>query len=162
MVEVQIDVDKCSNCGKCVDVCPEKVFKLQEVDGKKLSKVVAEKQCFACRACEVRCPERAIQITGFEILKVDPPLEYPPEEGRFLRGNDYSPVAVVAILDTFDYKIPPELLRLVEVAIESGAALAGTFVPGQRDSEASIRAVRTSLDHWHCLPQQCPSHADRK
>lgn len=127
MVEVQIDVDKCSNCGNCVDVCPEKVFKLQEVDGKKLSKVVAEKQCFACRACEVRCPERAIQITGFEILKVDPPLEYPPEEGRFLRGNDYSPVAVVAILDTFDYKIPPELLRLVEVAIESGAALAGTL-----------------------------------
>jgi hypothetical protein len=30
-------------------------------------------------------------------------------------------------LDTYDYKIPPELVRLVEVAVESGAALAGTL-----------------------------------
>ena len=127
MVEVNIDADKCSSCSMCVDVCPENVFELHEVDGRIVSKVVAEEKCFACRACELRCPERAIQITGFEILKVDPPLEYPPEEGRFLRGNDYSPVAVVAILDTFDFKIPPELVRLVEVAIENGAALAGTL-----------------------------------
>ncbi len=60
-------------------------------------------------------------------MKVKPPPEYPPEEGRYIRGNDYSPVAVVAILDTFDFKIPPELTRLIEVAIESGAALAGTL-----------------------------------
>ena len=44
-----------------------------------------------------------------------------------MRGNDYSPVAVVDILDTVDFKIPPELVRLIEVAIESGAALAGTL-----------------------------------
>jgi tetrahydromethanopterin S-methyltransferase subunit A len=56
-----------------------------------------------------------------------PPPEYPPEEGRFLSGNDFSPVAVVAILDTYDFKIPPELVRLVELAIQSGAALAGTL-----------------------------------
>lgn len=124
---VKIDVERCNDCGTCVDVCPERVFELQDEDGKKASKVVAENQCFACRACEVRCPERAIEITGFEILKVAPPPEYPPEEGRFLRGNDYSPVAVVAILDTYDFKIPPELVKLVEVAVESGAALAGTL-----------------------------------
>jgi len=127
MVKVEIDVEKCSGCGTCVDVCPEKVFKLEENEGKKTSKVVAEDQCFACRACEVRCPERAIEIVGFEIQKVNPPPEYPPEEGRFLRGNDYSPVAVVAILNTYDFKIPPELVRLVEVAVETGAALAGTL-----------------------------------
>jgi tetrahydromethanopterin S-methyltransferase subunit A len=127
MVKVKIDVEKCSGCGACVDVCPEKVFEIQEGEEKKMSKVVAEDQCFGCRACEVRCPERAIEIAGFEIQKVDPPPEYPPEEGRFLRGNDYSPVAVVAILDTYDFKIPPELVRLVQVAVENGAALAGTL-----------------------------------
>ena len=124
---VKIDVERCTGCGTCVDVCSENVFELQEEEGKKISKMVAEDRCFACRACEVKCPEQAIEITGFEILKVDPPPEYPPEEGRFLRGNDYSPVAVVAILDTYDFKIPPELVRLVEVAMESGAALAGTL-----------------------------------
>jgi NAD-dependent dihydropyrimidine dehydrogenase PreA subunit/uncharacterized low-complexity protein len=127
MVTVKIDLKRCTGCGTCVDVCPEKVFEMQEGEGKKVPKVVAEDRCSACRACEVRCPERATEIAGFEILKVDPPPEYPPEEGRFLRGNDYSPVAVVAILDTYDFKIPPELARLVEVAVESGAALAGTL-----------------------------------
>lgn len=62
-----------------------------------------------------------------KITKVNPPPGYPPEEGRYMRGNDYSPVAVVAILDTYDFKIPPELVKLVGVAIESGAALAGTL-----------------------------------
>lgn len=127
MVKVKIDVEKCTGCGTCVEICPEKVFELQEEQGKNVSKVVAENQCFACRACELRCPERAIEIIGFEILKVNPPPDYPPEEGRYLRGNDYSPVAVVAILDTYDFKIPPELVCLVEVAIESGAALVGTL-----------------------------------
>ncbi len=61
------------------------------------------------------------------MLKVEPPPDYPPEEGRYLRGNDLSPVAVIAILDTFDYKIPPELTKLLQTAIESGAALAGTL-----------------------------------
>ena len=28
------------------------------------------------------------------MLKVKPPDGYPPEEGRYVRGNDYSPVAV--------------------------------------------------------------------
>ncbi len=127
MVTVKIATDKCTGCGTCVDVCPTAVFELQESERKKISKVVAEENCFVCRACELKCPERAIEIIGYEIRKVDPPPEYPPEEGRYLRGNDYSPVAVVAILDTYDFKIPPELLKLVEVAVESGAALAGTL-----------------------------------
>ena len=127
MVTVKIAADKCTGCGTCVDVCPENIFELYEEEERKISKVVAEDQCFACRACEVKCPEQAIKIGGYEILKVDPPPEYPPEEGRYLRGNDFSPVAVVAILDTFDFKIPPELAKLVQVAIESGAALAGTL-----------------------------------
>jgi tetrahydromethanopterin S-methyltransferase subunit A len=59
------------------------------------------------------------------VLKVKPPEEYPPEEGRYARGNDYSPVAVCVILNTFDFKIPDELEELVIVALDAGAALAG-------------------------------------
>jgi len=33
-----------------------------------------------------------------EVRKVDPLPGYPPEQGCYLRGNDYSPVAVVVIL----------------------------------------------------------------
>jgi len=59
------------------------------------------------------------------VLKVKPPEEYPPEEGRYARGNDFSPVAVCVILNTFDFKIPGELEGLVMVALDAGAALAG-------------------------------------
>ena len=59
------------------------------------------------------------------MLKVKPPDGYPPEEGRYVRGNDYSPVAVCVILDTFDFAIPPELNELVIAGTDTGAALSG-------------------------------------
>ena len=127
MATVTVDSARCTGCGTCVKVCPENVFEIKNIDGKNVSAVVAEKNCFACKACEIRCPEHAIEVVAPEIRKVEPPPDYPPEEGRYLRGNDLSPVAVVAILDTFDFKIPPELTKLLQVAIESGAALAGTL-----------------------------------
>jgi len=60
------------------------------------------------------------------MLKVNPHPDYPPEEGRYLRGNDFSPVAVAIILNCDSDKVPPEIERLVRAGIESGAALAGT------------------------------------
>ena len=59
------------------------------------------------------------------MLKVNPPDGYPPEEGRYVRGNDYSPVAVCVILDTFDFAMPAELNELVMAGVDSGAALSG-------------------------------------
>ncbi|MFH0812515.1 MAG: tetrahydromethanopterin S-methyltransferase subunit A [Pseudomonadota bacterium] len=67
-------------------------------------------------------------------LKVKPPENYPPEEGCYLRGDDLSPVAV-AVLLPFPYgtdppkveAIPPEIEKLVKMAIETGAALSGTL-----------------------------------
>jgi tetrahydromethanopterin S-methyltransferase subunit A len=59
------------------------------------------------------------------MLKVKPAEGYPPEEGRYLRGNDYSPVAVCVILATFDSAIPPELNELVVAGVDAGAAISG-------------------------------------
>jgi tetrahydromethanopterin S-methyltransferase subunit A len=59
--------------------------------------------------------------------KVQPPAEYPPEEGRYLRGNDLSPVAVCVILKWRDDDIPKEIEDLVRLGVETGAALSGTL-----------------------------------
>lgn len=61
------------------------------------------------------------------LLKVETAPDYPPEEGRYLRGNDYSPVAVVVILIHDQEKIPADIEHLVRVGVESGAALSGTL-----------------------------------
>jgi len=62
-----------------------------------------------------------------ETQKTPLPPEYPPEEGCYLRGNDYSPIAVCVILNRIREETPKELEDLVRVAVESGAALAGTL-----------------------------------
>lgn len=62
-----------------------------------------------------------------KMLKVKPAEDYPTEEGHYLRGNDFSPVAVVVIL-TYDYdKIPADIEGLVRLGVESGASLSGTL-----------------------------------
>ena len=60
------------------------------------------------------------------MLKVNPHPDYPSEDGRYLRGNDFSPVAVAIILNCDADKIPLELENLVRAGIETGAALSGT------------------------------------
>jgi tetrahydromethanopterin S-methyltransferase subunit A len=60
------------------------------------------------------------------MFKAKPHPDYPPEEGRFVRGNDFSPVAVAIILNTDADKVPPDLEALVRAGVESGAALSGT------------------------------------
>lgn len=68
------------------------------------------------------------------MLKIQPTSTYPSEKGCYLRGNDYSPVAVVVLLNAPYGALPPEVQtipkeieNLVRVAIETGAALSGTL-----------------------------------
>ncbi len=61
------------------------------------------------------------------MLKVEPSPDYPTEEGRYLRGNDYSPVAVAVVLIHDQENIPKGIEQLVRVGVEAGAALSGTI-----------------------------------
>ena len=58
MVEIKVDVDKCTGCGTCVDVCPVEVYEMK--DGKSVA--VNIEDCLISRACEMQCPEGAIQV----------------------------------------------------------------------------------------------------
>jgi len=62
-----------------------------------------------------------------KITKKEPSPGYPPEEGCYLRGNDYSPVVVLVILKWRREEVPQTIEKLVRTGIESGAALSGTL-----------------------------------
>ena len=54
-----IDRDWCKGCGICVAFCPKNVLELDDKD-----KAVAARieQCIACKMCELRCPDLAVEV----------------------------------------------------------------------------------------------------
>lgn len=53
-----IDKSKCNNTGTCIEVCPVNVF---EKEGDQVV-VKRPEDCIQCRACEVSCPQKAIEV----------------------------------------------------------------------------------------------------
>jgi 2-oxoglutarate ferredoxin oxidoreductase subunit delta len=64
-VAVYIDKELCKSCKICISVCPKNVFSItNKVNKKGYNYVEAsnEKDCIACKKCEMSCPDFAIFI----------------------------------------------------------------------------------------------------
>lgn|GEM_PF-2394807 len=56
---VRVDVEKCSGCGSCVDICPNDAIEL--VEGRA---VIAAEACAGCGVCVDECPNEALALNG--------------------------------------------------------------------------------------------------
>jgi ferredoxin len=58
VVTLQLDENKCTGCGMCLDVCPHQVFKMNS------RHVVIKNRdaCMECGACSRNCPVDAISV----------------------------------------------------------------------------------------------------
>ncbi len=70
-------------------------------------------------------------IQNFKCIKV-PVKEFPVENGNYILGNEYSPVAIV---------IPRGNHNLIKIAVESGAAIAGHLVTANIGIEKIIANI---------------------
>lgn len=57
--EHRIDRDWCKGCGICVAFCPKQVL---ELDDKDKAVAVRIEECIACKMCEWRCPDLAVEV----------------------------------------------------------------------------------------------------
>jgi len=53
-------VDKCAGCGRCVEVCPQGVFKMED----KRAAITDRDLCMECGACARNCDFRAISVNS--------------------------------------------------------------------------------------------------
>lgn len=55
---LELKKDKCKGCGLCIEVCPHRVFVMQ--NGR--AGIVDKDRCMECGACALNCPFKAISV----------------------------------------------------------------------------------------------------
>jgi NAD-dependent dihydropyrimidine dehydrogenase PreA subunit len=60
VVTLQLDENKCTGCGMCLEVCPHEVYKINT------SHAIIENRdaCMECGACSRNCPVNAISVAS--------------------------------------------------------------------------------------------------
>ncbi|MBU5613858.1 DUF169 domain-containing protein [Geomonas azotofigens] len=63
MVDIDFDLERCSRCGLCAELCPKEVFSFEAgaVPG-----VVRAEECCACMTCSGKCPSGALTVSERE------------------------------------------------------------------------------------------------
>ena len=54
-----IDILKCTGCGECIEICPQKCIELKEIKGKKVALITKPELCIGDGFCKIVCPEDA-------------------------------------------------------------------------------------------------------
>lgn len=99
---IKINIDKCTSCGKCVEVCPTDAISLETDSGAK----VDQNECISCGVCISACPVEAIS-TQIKAQRTD--------------RSQYKGVWVFGEMENGKLKtVVPQLLN-------KGAELAGEF-----------------------------------
>lgn len=57
---LRLSAEKCIGCGRCAEVCPHRVFSVDD----KQAKIEDRDLCMECGACAKNCPANAITVNA--------------------------------------------------------------------------------------------------
>lgn len=57
---LEINAQKCTGCGLCIEVCPHEVFAF--IEENRAVQIVYPDFCMECGACALNCPINAIKV----------------------------------------------------------------------------------------------------
>lgn len=86
-----IDHDRCTLCGRCVDICPKKVIAVR--DG---SIVLTEEECMLCSHCYAVCPVKAIRFEPSALI--NPAFTAFPCDEKTAHPGDVAPADLVNLV----------------------------------------------------------------
>jgi len=58
VVTLTLDVQKCTGCARCVEVCPHEVLAIED----QRARILDRDACMECGACAMNCPPQAITV----------------------------------------------------------------------------------------------------
>ena len=131
-----VDVDRCSGCGVCVDVCPNGAMSFQ--DGKAC---ITQALCNQCEACTDSCPEGAIlSVTEQSLVHSEDPSEVLVQQSASGRGVGVARVApaISAALLFIGREVVPRVADRLLDAVEAKVSESSTRSTG--DGTRSSRA----------------------
>jgi ferredoxin len=59
IVSLKFDINKCTGCGKCTEVCPHGIFAIEN----RKAVINGRDQCIECGACQKNCAFGALTVT---------------------------------------------------------------------------------------------------
>jgi ferredoxin len=111
----QINQDVCKRCGKCVDVCPNRILEKGQ-DGLIAFRQDRLWECFSCGHCMAICPNEAISIPGLDYEKDFSPA-VPLLEDAYLNYENL--ISSRRAIRNFKQKpVPHDVLEKIVAAIQ--------------------------------------------
>ncbi len=126
-MHVSLDIHRCTGCGLCLSVCPEKRLVLA---GKTVS--IMGSTCMACGHCQAACPTAAIRVEG---LAVELGLQHVTEKHGIVAPGEFDCAALVQLMRS-RRSCRNFLSRQVERSLLEDLVRIGTTAPSGTNSQA--------------------------
>lgn len=117
-MQIQVDAERCTGCGDCIDACPNDALNL---DGGRAA--IDQASCAGCQTCVDVCPTGAIIVVEVPDTEVVPIPVQPLREVEVITGQPgHLKPWLGKLLDFASSEILPRLIESLTVALERRAA----------------------------------------